>query len=215
MKKVSHAVIFLNGELSDCTPITKYVTSHSRIIAADGGAKQVVDMGYIPHVVLGDFDSISPDIRETLKNHPVDWIEYPREKNETDGELALHYAIEKGYKKITVCGIFGRRIDHVLATIFLPIVFLKQEVSVVLVDGKREIFFCQDTTKIQGEKGDLLSLIPIQGDVAGITTTGLAFPLRNETLIFGLTRGISNVFTKPVATVKVQTGNLLIIHESQ
>ncbi|HYK08073.1 MAG TPA: thiamine diphosphokinase, partial [Candidatus Eisenbacteria bacterium] len=65
---------------------------------------------------------------------------------------------------------------------------------------------------LSGKKGDLLSLIPLSPEVTGITTKNLYYPLRNETLYFGLPRGISNVFTEDSAEVSFAKGMLLFVH---
>ncbi len=64
---------------------------------------------------------------------------------------------------------------------------------------------------LAGRPGDLVSLLPLGGDATGIWTTGLAYPLRGETLPFGIPRGISNVLTQPTATVRLRSGLLLAV----
>ena len=45
-----------------------------------------------------------------------------------------------------------------------------------------EVFFCRDQSKVEGRSGDIVSLIPWNGAVKGISTNGLRWPLNNETL---------------------------------
>jgi len=63
-----------------------------------------------------------------------------------------------------------------------------------------------------GQLGDVVSLIPLGGDVEGIVTEGLLYPLRDEPLLSGPARGVSNVMTEPVARVTLRSGALLIVH---
>ena len=72
----------------------------------------------------------------------------------------------------------------------------------------------RDQDFIKGRVGDTVSLLPIGGDVTGITTEGLEYPLQRSALKFGATLGISNVLTAPVARVQVESGLLLCVHIS-
>ena len=81
-------------------------------ICADGGYDHAKKQGIVPDILLGDLDSISE--RADIKT-----LVFPTEKNETDSEIALLYAIEKGYKDIVLTGVTGTRLDHTLNNIFL------------------------------------------------------------------------------------------------
>jgi thiamine pyrophosphokinase len=65
---------------------------------------------------------------------------------------------------------------------------------------------------ISGHPGDTISLIPLNGDALGITTEGLAYPLKDEGLTSGSVRGISNMLEKSSAHVKLLNGLLLVVH---
>jgi thiamine pyrophosphokinase len=46
-----------------------------------------------------------------------------------------------------------------------------------------------------------------------VTTSGLRFPLRAETLHFGPARGVSNIFEADDATIELESGLLWCFHE--
>ena len=105
----------------------------------------------------------------------------------------------------------GDRIDHVLANVFF-LIELQRDVKVVIVDGQKECYFVRNSLRLKGKKGDEVSLIPLKHGSHGITTQGLYYPLQNETLPFGSTRGISNIFKKKEIKISLQSGLLLVIH---
>jgi thiamine pyrophosphokinase len=65
---------------------------------------------------------------------------------------------------------------------------------------------------ISGRPGDTVSLIPLGGDASGITTEGLAYPLKDAELPSGSVRGISNLLEKSSAHVELSNGLLLAVH---
>jgi thiamine pyrophosphokinase len=67
------------------------------------------------------------------------------------------------------------------------------------------------TFVLAGQPGTTVSLLPIGGDVAGVTTDGLVYPLDDEPLLLGSARGVSNVMARPGASVTVRRGLLLVI----
>lgn len=66
-----------------------------------------------------------------------------------------------------------------------------------------------------GAPGDLVSLLPLCGDVEGVSTSGLRYPLHNETLFAGCARGVSNEFTAHQAEVSLRRGLLLVCQAQQ
>lgn len=210
---MKRAIIFYNGDLSDLTTAKQYIKKNDYIICADGGTRHALDLDLKPNLILGDFDSLEPDLQKFFKKENIEWIAYDREKDETDSELALKHAIKKGYKTILLFGVFGSRIDHMLTNLFALDTLAKNNIDVTVIEGKKEIKVISGHTVLHGKKGDLLSLIPLRETAKKVTTKNLYYPLKNEDLLFGYSRGISNVFTTDTAEVSLSGGSLLVIHE--
>lgn len=68
-----------------------------------------------------------------------------------------------------------------------------------------------DQLEVEGQRGEQLSLFPLTADVEGVTTTGLKYPLDNETLQFASSRGLSNEMLGTRASVSISRGILLVI----
>ena len=75
-----------------------------------------------------------------------------------------------------------------------------------ILDDKNEIFAFLGEVSIKNRKGKTLSILPVDGDLCGITTVGLDYPLSNETLYFGKSRGISNVIVADECIIKSNSG---------
>jgi thiamine pyrophosphokinase len=210
------AIVFANGILSDPQKSLSYIRPDDILIAADGGATHCHALGLTPDVVIGDFDSLEPGQLESLKASGAEIIRHPARKDFTDLELALEHAKNIGATQILVMAALGNRWDQTLANLLLPAAQSFSSVDIRLVDGPQEILLVKTGQKvvIHGRAGDIFSLIPLYGDARGITTQGLEYPLENGTLLFGSTRGISNVLVGDTAEIVLQEGLLIgvLIH---
>ena len=205
------AVIISGGTIRYYSCCEKYIADADLIICADGGARHAAGFGVTPHVLIGDFDSIAPDDFERFKSMGVQMIKFPAEKDKTDTELAVDFAIEKGFKSIVIIGGIGTRLDHTLANVFLLKKMLDAGVEGMLADERNEAMLVRSGLSMRREPGMKLTLLALSEKASGITTTGLYYPLADETLELGSTRGVSNEFEAETAGVSVTGGLLLAI----
>jgi len=203
------AVIFANGGYTHLYPLLP----DDLIIAADGGARYCLELGLIPHLVVGDFDSLDPASLQMLEQAGVELLRYPERKDFTDLELALQQSRQRGADEILVLAALGGRWDQTLANLLMPASQTLCCTRVTLIDGKQEIHILRDGERLElhGSTGDTVSLIPIKGDSIGVSTHGLEYPLVCETLFFGSTRGVSNVLLEEPAWVSLQNGLLMCV----
>lgn len=209
---MKRAVIFLHGNRPGDADIKKLVKKTDTIICADGGTQYALEAGLVPDIVLGDFDSLSKKFQKRLKELKIPLQEFPRDKDFTDSELAITYAIDQGFKELVLFGVFGTRIDHFLANIDFLATKSARGLRISIIDNHQTLYFVTSNLEISGKKGDTLSLIPLQIDAKGVSTTGLKWELTNDTLIWGATRGVSNEFTSTTAKISLKKGILLVIH---
>lgn len=181
------------------------------LIAADYGGFYCEQLGIIPQVLMGDFDSLSAPMVDKLMNAGAKVIRFPARKDETDMELALDLAMTEGSSRIHILGGLGRRFDHTLSNIGLLLKALPQKNEVHLLDEVHDITAIDHRIVLSRRAGWAVSLIPLTVEVSGISTSGLLYPLDNASLYLEKSRGIHNQFTAETASIEVAEGILLVI----
>lgn len=207
------AVIIASGWLSEPEHARTLIREDDLLIAADGGADHFSTLGLLPDILVGDLDSITTVTLHRLESSGVEIIRYDPHKDYTDLELALQLAQERQCNQALVLGAAGSRWDQTIASLLLPAAQRFQEMDIHLVDGRQELrLLCAgDMLHVQGAPGDLVSLIPLSAAAAGITTQGLEYPLQDEELLLGATRGVSNVMLGEQASIHLGQGLLLCV----
>ncbi len=204
-------LIFANGHLPDLDSARALVHADDFIIAADGGTHNALALGLMPNVIIGDLDSLTLDLRP-LTDQGTQVIQFPRDKNETDLELAIQQAVNMNPDQIIIVGALGGRLDQTLGNIALLSDSRLPPLDLRLDDGVEELYFCRDQAEVHGRSGELVSLIPWGVPVEGVRTEGLRWPLSDETLYPDKTRGISNELMDEQAAVRIRSGLLLVVH---
>lgn len=205
-------IIFANGNLPNLEKARQLIRPDDFILCADGGTRHALALGLTPNAVIGDLDSVTDEERRKMKELDVEIIQHPADKNETDLELAINHAVTLNPVQILILAALGGRMDQTLANIALLANLQLSTFNLKLTDGVEEIFFCRAQAQVEGRSGDIVSLIPWQGEVTGVFTENLRWHLHHETLYPDKTRGISNEMTADVATITIQSGLLLIVH---
>jgi thiamine pyrophosphokinase len=181
------------------------------IICCDGGFRHCLNLGVSPDVIIGDMDSINFAQLENLSKQNVKIIKYSTNKDYTDTELALDYALSLKPKKIFIWCALGGRIDHTLANVFLLLKGQKQGITTCLIDEYCEAFILKKGVSFLRERGKTVSLLALTSSVTGITLSGFVYPLVKGTLRMGKSLGISNMINKNRASIKIEKGKLLTI----
>ena len=206
-------IIFANGDLPDIDKARAILRDDDYIICADGGTRHASSLDLKPALVIGDMDSADSALLKKLQADGVAIELYPRDKNETDLELAIAKAIELAPKEIVIVAALGGRLDQTLANIALLGDVRLSTFDIRLDDGVEEILFCRDQVEVMGRSGDIISLIPWGEVVTGVQTENLKWKLNNETLYPEKTRGISNEMLSGQARIEIQSGILLCVHQ--
>ena len=205
-------LIVANGEVAAREQIPAQYLSAEMVIAVDGGWDHCQALDLNADIVMGDFDSIPGTALQVLQESDMQLIQYPSEKDETDLELALTYAVEQGASQISILGGLGGRFDMTMANISL---LLHPQLLSTPIEfwhlGQRIWLIQPPGDEIPGEIGDTLSLLPFGSEAYGIRTKNLVYPLENDHLQWGLARGVSNVLSAETATVSLESGALLAI----
>lgn len=209
-----NAVLVASGDPDPAD--ARWLSDADLVVAVDGGAAWLVSIGRRPDALVGDLDSVEPALALRLEEEGVTVERHPAEKDSSDSELALDYALRRGADRIVMLGaIGGVRLDHELANVLLLAAGRKdpRDLDLRLIRGGACMRALQGGSSlvIEAGTGSLVSLLPVGGDAEGVTTRGLRYPLRDEPLRLGSTRGLSNEVAAQPATVQLRHGTLLVI----
>lgn len=200
------AVVVAHGEVDPAD--AAQLRGADLIVAADGGTAHLERWGVAPHVVVGDLDSLSAEGRLRLAGLTVE--RHPAAKEKSDTELAVDRAAAAGADEIVLLGALGGpRADHALANTLL----LACDARLRIVRGPLAMRVVRGGARalIDRPAGETVTLLAVGGDAAGVTTEGLRYPLRSDTLRLGSSRGVSNEVASRPAAVSVGSGALLVI----
>ena len=209
---MNRIIILANGELPDLDKARSLIQPDDYIICADGGTRHALTLDVKPNLIIGDMDSAARAALDQFRNAGVEIELFPQDKNETDLELALSHALGLNPRGIIIVAALGGRLDQTLANIALLTDLQLSTSDVKLDDGVEEILLCRSQVEIHGRSGDIVSLLPWQGEVTDVQTMNLKWQLRKETLYPDKTRGISNEMISDTASVSIGSGLLLVVH---
>ncbi len=215
MNAGADALIFANGVLTAEPLLSETLVASPRatIIAADGGARLARACGLRVNVVIGDMDSIKGAELEGLRAAGAQVLCHPADKDETDLELALKWAAAHEYRRLRVFGAFGNRLDQTLANVQLLALEELRNCDLQLLDGRQRVRLLRPGAhEICGAVGDTISLLPLQGAARGISSEGLRWELKDDTLAPGPARGVSNLLTAVPARLRLREGLLVLVH---
>lgn len=209
-----NALIIANGETENLTAWRAEIAQAGLVVAADGGARNARALGLAPHVLVGDADSLDEATAGWLAQQGARIVRHPAEKDETDLELALLYAVDAGAAEIAIVGAWGGRPDQAIANLLLlahprlagrRVRLLGAGYELQLLRGGQEL-------SLAAAPGDTVSLLPLGGDAHGVRTAGLRWELAGDTLRLGPARGVSNRAAAAVVRVRLEEGMLLVVH---
>lgn len=209
--KPGWALIIAGGK--PVTPIlVTRLDNPSWTVAADSGLDQADRLGLVPDLVIGDMDSVSPEGLASAEAAGIEIDRHPTDKDATDLELAIDAASSRGYRQATIIGGTGGRMAHTMANALL--LLRKRDIQLDWLTSRARITGLREgqTGRYPASDGPLLSVLAVGGP-ATCQSTGLRWPLDDDPIIAGSTRGVSNEIVADSATVQVTSGQMLIIHE--
>ncbi|MFV0492119.1 MAG: thiamine diphosphokinase [Pseudorhodobacter sp.] len=172
------------------------------VVAIDGGADRVLDLGMMPEAVIGDMDSLSQAGRARLDPATIITVQ---EQIETDFYKSLQH-VRAPF--IVALGCLGGQVDHELA-VFASLI---RRGGACLLVGARDVVFaappCRwiDLALVAGDRVSLFPMLPVTGKAEG-----LFWPI-DELDFHPMGRiGTSNRATGPVRMCFAGRGMLVIL----
>jgi thiamine pyrophosphokinase len=172
-------------------------------------------MDICPNIILGDLDSSHKEVIEFYKKKNVPIKIFPPEKDKTDTQIALEYAIDQGMSQIFIVGALGSRMDHSLANVHLLHFALKKGVDAWIINENNRICLIDKQIDLYKKNGEIVSLLPFTSEVTGVNTQGLYYPLKDGIFKIGEPYGVSNQIINTQGSVSIKSGILIVIQASE
>jgi thiamine pyrophosphokinase len=204
------ALVFAGGDPPE-PHLLDGVPDDALVVAADSGLHHAQALGRRVDVVVGDLDSVDPAALAEAEDDGTSVERHAIDKDATDLELALLAARDHGCTEVIVIGGTGGRLDHFLAN---ALTLASDDLAGVRVEarmGVAAVHVVRDSLVLAAAPGAIVTLLPVGGPAHGVVTENLRFPLRDESLLPGSTRGLSNEVVESPARVSVRGGVLLLI----
>lgn len=186
------SILCLNGNL----PNKKFFNKNLPIVAADGAANKLHEIGIMPDIVIGDLDSI-----RTSENFKI--LHAPSQ-DESDFQKSLNYVKQNQLLPTIILGADGGFIDHILFNIDVIMqnecIFYSPPIIGVPLNKTAE-FKLKINSKIS------IFAMP----KAKISTSGLKWELDNDTLEFPGFSSLSNINIKENFKIEVKDGKVLLL----
>lgn len=201
-----HVLVLANGAPPAPLLLERLCGESDLFLAADGAANRLAELDLPPHIILGDFDSLTDEARGRLVT--AELVE-AADQEASDLDKALEYLLRRGAKRVTITGASGGRLDHFLANVSLLLKYA-DALDIRIVEDQGSLVLLRDTVEIEGAEGDIVSIVVFES-VHGVTTEGLAWPLADATLLPG-SRGVSNWLAGASARITVREGRAFVCH---
>lgn len=205
-------IILANGEYGELEAYRDVFENSDTILCADGGANYAFQMGIMPDTVIGDLDSVQPEVRKYYTAQGTEFIQYPVRKHLTDLQLALDLARERGADQIVLLGALGKRLDHTLHNLYAGIQLVQQGIRISHFTPGCWVYLVRDEQVIEGAAGDIVSLIALTDKVEGVGVDGVEYPLKDAVLRSDNPYAVSNVLTGARGVIGLQSGVLAVFH---
>ena len=189
-------------------------SKYEKVIAVDGGLEAAKELGIIPDVIVGDFDTVRPEILSYYrKMEHIIWEVHQPEKDDTDTELAIKRALAMNCSYITLLGATGGRLDHMIGNIHLLFPCLQKGTYAEIVDPQNRLYLIDGEHIFRKDAvwGKYISFLPLTQEVKGITLKGFKYPLTDRDIFIGTSLCISNELTGEKGSLEFQKGILICI----
>ena len=206
-----NCLIILNGEQVKNADIDKIIDETDYVICADGGASWAYEAKIEVDAIIGDFDSLSKDIIKLYENTDTQIIKASKEKDETDGVLAIDYAILRGADSVTILGATGGRLDHQYGNIMLLKRLQNKKCKGMMILENGYAVMSNQNIEILCSVGNTISIVPFDGELVINAVEGLKYKIDNGTCFsYGYPIGISNIAVSNTVKMDITGGSALI-----
>jgi thiamine pyrophosphokinase len=203
--ETKRALLFTGGELGDV--VSGDLPNASLVLAADSGLHHARAVNIAVDLLVGDLDSVD---ERFIGNTPIQ--RHSPDKDASDTELAVEYAIDQGCNAVTIVGGVGGRVDHWLGLLLGLCRDEWRNIGIDAIMSRARIYVVRDFLRLHGHRSEVVSMFAANGDVHGLHINGLKWSGSYDVLPFGSSLGLSNELVSSTCEISLESGTLLVIH---
>ncbi len=206
------AAVFLNGEYTDPEFDRRVAARSDVLLAADGGAARLAALGLRPDAVIGDMDSLAADVAAGLVAAGVPFVRHEVRKDQTDGELAVRYALAQGAGRILLAGALGTQLDHVLGHTAILRRLAREGVEACALSAHLWATVVRGPGELQlaGTLGSRFSFVALTS-CTSVTLRGFDYGLEGAEVGADTCLGLGNTVVSATALVGLRSGEALLL----
>lgn len=198
-------VILASGLFPTTERALRYLREADFLACCDGAANDCVAAGFKPDVIVGDGDSIAPNVMERY----ADRVVRIAEQETNDLSKTFHHCLQLGRRdSFVILGATGKREDHALANLALLMDYAEEHANVMLVSDFGTFYPCCDTKRLSVNPGQEVSIWNFGASY--FSAEGLMYPLYDFTKLW---QGTLNVATRPDIAIHAKGTFLLYVAE--
>ena len=200
------AVIVANGEFPSASVMHRWIDRAPLVISLDGAANRLLQLGYRPHLIIGDGDSIQPGLTE---RYGVEFLKVD-EQETNDLSKAVRHLRKRGCRRLMMLGITGRRDDHTLGNISLLVYYLQMDIKAVAATDWGTFIPCRGNALLKTTKGQQVSLFNFRA--TGFKSNDLVYPPYDTTMLW---QGTLNEATSDRLSIQAEGDYLVYLVNMQ
>ena len=184
------------------------------VIGVDSGLNFLYRNQVVPTHIVGDFDSVSPEVINYYKaKADIPIREFDPVKDATDTEIAVHLASELGVKELFLLGATGTRLDHVMANVQILKIALDQGMRAYILDECNRISVWEKEIRLCESEcfGKYFSLFPLGGVVEDVSIEGAKYPLEHYRMSPFESRCVSNEYQDDEVVITFPQGTIVLM----
>lgn len=209
---MKNCIILANGHAPSKKVISYFsVNGYNTLICADGGANSASKLGLIPDYIIGDLDSIKPEVYDYFFDK-CEIIQITRQ-NDTDVEKCLKFAIKNKYRDVIMLGSTGNRLDHSFCNLGIVLKYFGR-ITIRIIHEKSILSAHTGNVLLNTMPDEAISIYGIDARTR-ISSNGLKYQLRNISLPFGKKESTSNKALRNTVSLSIKGGIVFIVRDFQ
>jgi len=182
---------------------------YTKILCADGGANSARTLNLMPEYIIGDLDSIKPNVYKYFSDKSK--IIKINRQNDTDVEKCLKFTVKKKFDEVVLLGATGDRLDHSFCNLGIVLKYFSK-IKIMIIHQRSLLSAYAGKVNLSTFPGEILSLYGFDSKTR-IKSSGLKYPLNNIALPFGQRESTSNIALKNKVELHITGGIIFIIRD--